>query len=186
MTIRQRWIDLLHTVATGTRRTRVLLTPVGLLVFGLFTASFVGAALVVDAVLHLPALISGAERRPLSVSLIAVGVGLIAWSAFHFLKVRGTPVPFNPPPRLVASGPYRLVRNPMLSGVFLLLFGIGVALNSFSLVLVFTPAYILLNVWELKRIEEPELARRLGEDYSDYKSRTPMFIPGTKVRSRKT
>lgn len=186
MTVRQRWIDLLHTVATGTRRTRTLLTPVGLLVFGLFTGAFVGAALVVDALLRLPALISEALRRPLSVSLIALGVVLVGWSALHFLKVRGTPVPFNPPPKLVTSGPYRLVRNPMLSGVFLLLFGIGVALDSFSLVLVFTPAYILLNVWELKRIEEPELARRLGEDYSDYKSRTPMFIPGTKVRSRKT
>ncbi len=178
---------MLHTVATGTRKTRTLLTPVGLLIFGLFTFSFVGAAHVVNVFFQLPGLFPESLRRPLSVSLITVGIALIGWSAFCFLRVRGTPVPFNPPPELVISGPYRLTRNPMLSGVFLLLFGIGAALNSFSLVLFFTPAYILLNVWELKRIEEPELEKRLGEDYRRYKNETPMFIPGMKFRrSRKT
>ncbi|MDH3804707.1 MAG: isoprenylcysteine carboxylmethyltransferase family protein, partial [Gammaproteobacteria bacterium] len=93
----------------------------------------------------------------------------------------GTPVPFNPPPTLVESGPYRYARNPMLTGVFLLLFGIGFAIQSLSLVLIFTPLYVLANVWELKEIEEPELIRRLGEDYRAYLNRTPMFIPGTRL-----
>lgn len=181
MTIRRRWIDLLYTVATGTRKTRMLLTPVGLLIFGLFSVSFVGAALGVDALLQLPRLLPESFRLPLSVPLMTLGGALVGWSAFHFLRVRGTPVPFNPPPELVTSGPYRLSRNPMLTGVFLLLFGLGAALDSLSLVLVFNPAYILLNIWELKRIEEPELEQRLGEDYVDYKRRTPMFIPGIQV-----
>ena len=30
---------------------------------------------------------------------------------------------------------------------------------------------------ELKRVEEPELTRRFGERYSEYKKRVPMFIP---------
>ena len=75
------------------------------------------------------------------------------------------------------TGPYRYARNPMLTGVFLFLFGVGFGLNSVSLVLVFTPLYILLNVWELKHIEEPELVRRLGEEYIEYRRNTPMFIP---------
>ena len=99
-------------------------------------------------------------------------------SAVHFLKVRGTPVPFNPPPKLVSTGPYRYARNPMLTGVFLLLFGVGFWLGSASLVLVFTPLYVVMNVWELKHIEEPELVRRLGDEYVEYKRRTPMFVPG--------
>ncbi len=65
----------------------------------------------------------------------------------------------------------------MLTGVFLMLFGIGFAIGSLSLVLVFTPLYILVHLWELKKIEEPELIKRLGEDYLAYWSRTPMFIP---------
>jgi protein-S-isoprenylcysteine O-methyltransferase Ste14 len=97
--------------------------------------------------------------------LIAIGVGVTAWSACHFLKVKGTPVPFNPPPTLVMTGPYQFVRNPMLTGVFLLLFGIGFAIKSLSLVVLFTPLFVLANVWGLKEIEEPELVKRLGEDY---------------------
>ena len=65
----------------------------------------------------------------------------------------------------------------MLTGVFLFLFGVGFGLNSVSLVLVFTSLYVLLNVSELKHIEEPELVRRLGDEYIEYRRNTPMFIP---------
>lgn len=71
----------------------------------------------------------------------------------------------------------------MLMGVFLLLFGIGFGINSASLVLVFTPLYVLINVWELKQIEEPELIKRLGDEYIDYQRQTPMFIPGWKTHA---
>ena len=70
----------------------------------------------------------------------------------------------------------------MLTGVFLFLFGIGFGLNSISLVLVFTPLYVLINAWELKNIEEPELVKRLGNEYIDYRRKTPMFIPGRKKK----
>jgi protein-S-isoprenylcysteine O-methyltransferase Ste14 len=66
----------------------------------------------------------------------------------------------------------------MLTGVFLFLFGLGLGAGSFSLVFFFTPLYILFNVWELKEIEEPQLVRRLGDEYIEYRRRTPMFVPG--------
>ncbi|MCP4896691.1 MAG: isoprenylcysteine carboxylmethyltransferase family protein [bacterium] len=178
MRIRENWINLLHRAATGTKRTRTLLTPVGLFIFGGFSALFVLAAVLVDRLLGLPGLLPEMARLPVSVPTVALGIIVAGWSAFHFLKVRGTPVPFNPPPRLVCTGPYRYARNPMLTGVFLFLFGIGFGLNSVSLVLVFTPLYVLINVWELKHIEEPELVKRLGNEYIEYRLRTPMFIPG--------
>jgi len=99
------------------------------------------------------------------------------WSILHFIKVKGTPVPFNPPPKLVNAGPYSYIRNPMLSGVFILLFGFGILFNSISLVFIFTPIFILLNFLELKVIEEPELEKRLGKDYLEYKKSAPMFFP---------
>ena len=68
----------------------------------------------------------------------------------------------------------------MLTGVFILLFGIGFAVNSLSLVCVFTPLYVLANVWELKKIEEPELEKRFGDEYVEYRRRTPMFLPGSR------
>jgi len=156
----------------------VLLTPIGLTVFGLFTTLFVLAGLLVDKLLGLPDLLPERTRLSAAMPLIAVGVVVTAWSAIHFLKVEGTPVPFNPPPRVVKSGPYRYARNPMVTGVFILLFGIGLAVDSVSLVCFFTPLYVLINVWELKQIEEPELVKRLGDEYVEYRKRTPMFFPG--------
>lgn len=178
MSLRERWINVVHRAATGTRQARTLLTPVGVVVFGGFTALFVFAGILVDSLLTLPNLLPESARLPLAIPTLAVGLGFTAWSGLHFLRARGTPVPFNPPPRLVTSGPYRLSRNPMLTGVFLFLFGLGFAVNSVSLVLFFVPLFILANVWELKAIEEPELLRRLGDEYAEYRSRTPMFIPG--------
>jgi protein-S-isoprenylcysteine O-methyltransferase Ste14 len=70
----------------------------------------------------------------------------------------------------------------MLTGVFILLFGIGLALNSISLVLVFTPLYVVMNYWELKNVEEPELVDRLGSEYIEYRGKTPMFIPGLRAK----
>jgi protein-S-isoprenylcysteine O-methyltransferase Ste14 len=65
----------------------------------------------------------------------------------------------------------------MLAGVFACLFGLGFILHSLSMVLVWTPAFILLNAIELKLVEEPELERRFGASYSEYRRRVPMFVP---------
>ena len=65
----------------------------------------------------------------------------------------------------------------MLTCVFFLLFGIGFLISSFSLVFIFTPLFILANYWELTVIEEPELLKRLGEEYKIYNEKTPMFFP---------
>jgi len=151
-------------------------------IFGVFTGLFVIMAILVDRWLSLLWPLSNGLSWFIAIPLITIGAGVIAWSAYHFQKVKGTPVPFNPPPALVMTGPYEFVRNPMVTGVFLLLFGIGFAIKSLSLVVFFTPLYILANVWELKEIEEPELVKRLGEDYVAYQKRTPMFIPGMKLR----
>jgi len=184
MGFRKRWIKLIHRVATGTKKTRTLLTPIGVIIFGAFTALFVFGAIFVDRLMDLPRLLPEGARLPVSIPLIAVGVALAAWSAFHFLKVKGTPVPFNPPPKVVKTGPYRHVRNPMLTGVFLFMFGLGFGVNSVSLVVFFTPLYVLINVWELRKIEEPELMNRLGDEYIEYYRQTPMFIPGCRPRSK--
>ena len=48
MSFQEKWINFLHRAATGTKKTRTLLTPVGITVFVAFTAIFVVAALWVD------------------------------------------------------------------------------------------------------------------------------------------
>jgi len=162
---------------------RNLLTPAGAVFFFGLIALFVFAALQADKLLDLPELLPTSLNIIVSVPIIAIGLFLMIWSILQFIRVKGTPVPFNPPPKLVTTGPYAYVRNPMLTGVFVLLFGLGVLLRSISLVSIFTPLFILFNVWELKAVEERELERRLGKGYVEYKKRTPMFIPKLKVGS---
>ena len=118
MGIRDRWISLLHRAATGTKKTRTLLTPIGVVIFGVFTGMFVTLAVLVDRWLSFLWPLSNGLSWLIAAPLIAIGVGVTAWSAFHFLKVKGTPVPFNPPPTLVMTGPYQFVRNPHANGGF--------------------------------------------------------------------
>jgi protein-S-isoprenylcysteine O-methyltransferase Ste14 len=178
MTLSTKWIDILYNIATGSRKFRNFFTPIGAFFYALLIFSFVVIALQVDRLLS----IIDIFPRPLSIifalPIFSFALFLIGWSVLNFLRVKGTPVPFNPPPQLVTTGPYAYVRNPMLTGVFALLFGFGVFFRSISLLVVFTPLFIFINVWELKTIEEPELLKRLGEDYIEYRKRTPMFFPG--------
>ena len=187
MTLKARWIDVLYKVATGSGKLRNFFTPIGALFYALLTFSFVVVALQMDRLIGITQIFS----RPLAVILafpiFAIALFLIGWSVLYFLRAKGTPVPFNPPPQLVTTGPYAYVRNPMLTGVSALLFGLGALFGSISLLVVFTPLFILINVWELKVIEEPELEKRLGADYIEYRKRTPMFFPriGTRFKRRK-
>ena len=184
MSLKTRWIDFLYTVASGSKKFRNILTPIGAILFGLFTTLFVVAALLVDNFFNLPQLVPGRLNIYLSLPVILCGLFLMGWSALQFLKAKGTPVPFNPPPGLVTSGPFDFVRNPMITGVFILLFGLGILLRSVSLVFLFIPLFIWFNFWELRAIEEPELLKRLGDEYAEYRKRTPMFIPAFRLKSR--
>ena len=186
MSLRERLIGIFYRAATGSRKARNLLTPAGVVFFFGFIALFIFIALQVDKFLGFPKLLPTSLNIIVSVPIIVIGLFLMIWSVVQFVRVEGTPVPFNPPPKLVTTGLYARVRNPMLTGVFVLLFGLGVLFRSISLVFIFTPLFILLNVWELKAVEELELEKRLGKDYVEYKERVPMFIPRLMVRIKKS
>ena len=175
--------DFFHRVATGPKRQRALLTPVGLLVFGGTLVIVIAGGLVTDRALRLPAPVPGVLALAIGGPILVVGALLTGWCVVRFWRARGTPVPMNPPEKLITSGPYDWVRNPMVTGVFGVLFGLGLILHSIGIALIWTPAYVLMHWIELKRVEEPELARRFGDSYLDYKKRVPMFIPRL-LRSR--
>ena len=187
MTIKSKWIEFLYRVATSSRKIRNFFTPLGAFFYGLLIFSFVVVALQVDRLLGISEIFPRSLSLILALPIFLIALFLIGWSVLNFFQAKGTPVPFNPPPRLVTTGPYAYVRNPMLTGVFALLFCLGALFGSISLLVVFTPLFILINVWELKVIEEPELEKRLGVDYIEYRKRTPMFFPrfGIRVKRRK-
>lgn len=180
MNLKSVWIETFYKVATGSRPVRNFFTPIGALAYGLLIFVFIAIALYIDRLIGLTGIFPNPLNLILSLPVFSAALFLIGWSVQHFLAVKGTPVPFNPPPQLVSTGPYAYTRNPMLTGVFLLLFGFGFFFGSLSLLFLFTPLFIYINFWELKAIEEPELERRLGEGYVKYRQRTPMFFPDVK------
>ena len=181
MSLKTVWIDTLYKVATGSRNVRRFFTPIGAIIYGLLILGFVVIALYIDKLIDLTNIFPKPVNIILSSPIFLLAIFLIGWSVQNFIIVKGTPVPFNPPPQLVTTGPYAYTRNPMLTGVFSLLFGFGVFFGSLSLLFVFTPLFICINFWELKSIEEPELEKRLGVDYIKYRKRTPMFFPNLRV-----
>ena len=182
MNLRERWIDYLYRAATGTQQYRSSRTPIGLAIFGLFTSLFVVLAIIVDKAQNLPWPVPHNFSWAIAYALMAIGLAMLIWTDFYFRKSRGTPVPVNPPQSLVTGGPYKFVRNPMLMGVYLSMFGLGFAMRSLSLVVVFVPLYALAHTWELKHIEEPELVKRFGGEFLAYRERTPMFVPRFRLK----
>jgi protein-S-isoprenylcysteine O-methyltransferase Ste14 len=178
-----KWINLVYRVATGDWKTKLLFAPiVGLFFLGLI-GCFILLSFVVDRSLHFPRISYSPWNQLVGGLVVAFGLSLMLLSVSYFVRSRGTPVPLSPPPKLVTVGPYRFVRNPMLTGIFIQLFGLGILFGSVSLLLIFTPLFILMNVWELKKVEEPELLKRLGKDYAEYRERVPMFFPWVRKKT---
>jgi len=111
------------------------------------------------------------------VAAFAGGVTLFAASVANFWRRgRGTLAPWDPPRSLVISGPYRYVRNPMISGVVLILIAESLVLRSVAhgewalFVTVINLVYIPL-------LEEPVLEQRFGDEYREYALHVGRLIP---------
>jgi len=121
--------------------------------------------------------IAAAVRLPVAIVLLLVGAPMVVWTIARFLRARGSPIPFSPPPTFVTDGLYKVVRNPMHLGWTLVIAGVGVLRQSFTLLLVFTPAFVLAHIIYIKLIEEKELEEKFGQAYREYKKRVGMFLP---------
>jgi protein-S-isoprenylcysteine O-methyltransferase Ste14 len=174
---RDRIIDFIYRKATMRERHHGLLTFLGGLFFFSVVLFIIFLAFVSDKLLGLHAWPPSPANLVLSIPLLAAGIWLWLWSVLTFFKSRGTPVPLSPPPKLVDTGPYAYSRNPMLSGVFLMLFGIGFLFQSLSLIIIYTPMFMVISFLEFKMIEEPELEKRIGASYVEYRKKVPMFFP---------
>jgi protein-S-isoprenylcysteine O-methyltransferase Ste14 len=110
-------------------------------------------------------------------AILLLGVSLFAWCVALFARVgRGTLAPWDPTKQLVVVGPYRYVRNPMISAVLIILIGESLFFGS-RVVALWTVAFFLINAIYFRGFEEPGLERRFGESYRRYKAAVPRWIP---------
>ncbi|MDX2169353.1 MAG: methyltransferase [Deltaproteobacteria bacterium] len=108
---------------------------------------------------------------------LLLGIALFA-SSLYLIATRGqgTLAPWDPPRRLVVSGPYRRVRNPMISGVLFALFGEALLLLSLPHLLL-ALAFLALNLVYIPLLEEPQLEARFGDEYRRYRRHVSRFVP---------
>lgn len=109
--------------------------------------------------------------------IFSAGFAVFVWCFILFARVgRGTLAPWDPTRHLIAVGPYRHVRNPMISAVAAMLMGEALFFGS-SAVLTWCVVFILVNHVYFSVSEEPGLERRFGAEYLDYKRRVPRWLP---------
>jgi protein-S-isoprenylcysteine O-methyltransferase Ste14 len=118
----------------------------------------------------------GWMRLPGLVVMLAGGSLAIACVALFVSLGRGTPVPLDPPREFVASGPYRYLRNPMYVGVLTMLAGFGLWQQSVAIILLAMLVAAVMHLFVVL-LEEPELERRFGVSYINYKESVNRWWP---------
>ncbi|MGZ8780263.1 MAG: methyltransferase family protein [Thermoanaerobaculia bacterium] len=109
--------------------------------------------------------------------VFAAGLVLFGASVYEFVtRGRGTLAPWDPPRELVVHGPYRYVRNPMISGVLLLLIAEAILLRSAAHG-TWAALFVLINAVYIPLSEEPNLERRFGSAYREYCRHVPRLVP---------
>ncbi len=129
-----------------------------------------------DAPLYsVPAPISYVMLVGQGLGLILLIVGVLQTDTLSFIGLSQL-FTEEKPSILVTKGLYRLVRHPLYTaGLMVLWLSPTVTVNSFTLYLGAT-IYILVGAY----FEERKLLREFGQAYAEYKSKTPMLIPGLK------
>lgn len=108
--------------------------------------------------------------------LIVTGVYLCWTTVSLFTELgQGTPAPFDPPKKLVVQGIYRHSRNPMMVGVWSVLLGESILFGSLP-VMAWCLFFITACLFVVPLWEEPELEKRFGESYLNYKRNVPRWL----------
>ncbi|MBI3933037.1 MAG: isoprenylcysteine carboxylmethyltransferase family protein [Acidobacteria bacterium] len=99
--------------------------------------------------------------------LLTGAAAVIDCFARFALEARGTPAPVLPTERLVVSGLYRRVRNPMYCGVIAAVLGQALLLGNEDLLVYGAAVWAAFHAFVLL-YEEPRLRARYGAEYEEY------------------
>jgi protein-S-isoprenylcysteine O-methyltransferase Ste14 len=122
-----------------------------------------------------PFLPPGFPRWILGGALIALGLATELLALAHFRRARTSVLPIRPTTAIIESGLYRYSRNPIYASMFVVVAGIGVALDSLWQLAAIAALYVVLR-WGVVAREEAYLTRKFGAAYLDYARRVRRWI----------
>ena len=109
--------------------------------------------------------------------LIVVGApGIVDSFARFALEGLGTPAPIAPPQKLVVTGLYRYVRNPIYIAVVAVILGQGLLFADWHLLGYGALLWLFFHTWVVA-IEEPGLRESFGTEYESYCADVPRWLP---------
>ncbi len=113
----------------------------------------------------------------LGLLIMIIGLYAMIKSISAFIKIgKGTLAPWSPTKKLVIAGMYRYVRNPMIMGVLTVLIGESIAIMSMQ-ILIWAGIFFLINTTYFVLYEEPDLERKFGDQYREYKRNVRRWVP---------
>ena len=114
---------------------------------------------------------AGPVSRALGAAIALAGVGLAAWAAAWFARRRTTIEPREEPTALIVEGPFRVNRNPIYTGMALVLLGWALWLGALSALLVVIPFAWIIDR-RFVRGEEAALRQAFGAEAESYMARS--------------
>jgi len=135
------------------------------------------AGLIPWLIVDWPAPIANPALATLAGLILALGVMLLVDCFTRFaVQGRGTPAPIAPPQRLIVTGAYRRVRNPMYVAVVSLILGQAALFASLPLLIYGLVMWAGFHAFVLG-YEEPTLRRQFPQDYAAFTAAVPRWIP---------
>ena len=155
--------------------TAVVLVP-GLIIWAAAGTDF-GGPVSPPGDIRLWAGLGGLGLGGLGLGIFGLGICFGFWTASLFVTIgKGTPAPWDPPKKLVVRGPYRHVRNPMITSVLLMLLGEALTLQSWPIGW-WGLFFFAANSVYFPLSEEKGLERRFGDDCRTYEANVPRWVP---------
>lgn len=155
----------------------------GLLVVGLIPYAIAKAVAAIDRIFRIPVLPDPKANTIVSILFLSIGIFFAVWSLLiQNIIGKGGPlgvanIEISPKTQnLVVTGPYRLTRNPMLFGAFMVYAAMAVRLNSLTAVILVL-VFFLFMLSVVVRLEEKRLLNDFGSQYEEYRKKVSLFIP---------
>jgi protein-S-isoprenylcysteine O-methyltransferase Ste14 len=107
--------------------------------------------------------------------LTIAGLGFSGWARSHLGRYWSSMVEVKVGHRLIRTGPYRIVRNPMYTGILIAFLGPVIAIGElFAFVAL---VICIASIWVKIKAEEEILKEKFGEEYLQYKREVKALIP---------
>jgi protein-S-isoprenylcysteine O-methyltransferase Ste14 len=116
----------------------------------------------------------GSFVQLLGLLLILCALALHIWSRVHLQHYYAERVEVQPKHKVIDTGPYALMKHPVITSFFGIAGGLFLVNPSFT-----TLATLIYTIWDFTRAahQEEDLLSKTLPGYADYARRTPRFLP---------